>query len=248
MDSVPNDCNSSYPYRLSNGACNNLQHKWWGRASTHYQRFASASYADGVGSPRVRSSTGTLPNARSLALNVLPPNPQDSSLSQAFIYFGQFVAHDLLRSAFGNLECVCKSQDPMCVNIPILQSESNPSFIGQKCIPLRRNLDSKTATFCNIGHREQFTIRTHWLDNDNVYGTLDEDQKKIRLGQNGLLKTSDLPNSNFEGLPIDNLSKCQQDISKNSFGCFFSGDDRVESNVFLTSMHTVSFKMLLLIY
>jgi peroxidase len=161
-----NDCDPQFPYRFSNGACNNLGKKWWGRSSTHFQRFAPAAYDDGVSAPREFSAKGDthLPNPRTLAANILPPNPQMSTLSQAFTYFGQFVAHDLVRAAFGTVECVCSTSDPLCINIPIPSSEADPNFSSQKCIPLRRNLDSKSATFCNTPHREQFTLRTHWLD------------------------------------------------------------------------------------
>ena len=123
-----------------------------------------------------------------------------SGLSQAFLYFGQFVAHDLARTSFGIKECLCGTTDPTCFNIQIPNTETSPGFVNQSCLPLKRNLDSKTANICNIGHREQFTLRTHWLDNDNIYGMSDDDLSALRLGQKGLLKTSDLPNSNFEGL------------------------------------------------
>jgi len=75
-------------------------------------------------------------------------------------------------------------------------------------------------------------------NSDNIYGVNDQEVSNIRLRKNGLLKTSKLPNTIFDGLPIENLTQCQK--AKNNFGCFFSGDERVESNVFLTSIHTVS--------
>ena len=241
LDNLRNDCNSTNPYRLTNGVCNNLNHKWWGRSSTHYQRFAPAAYDDSFSSPRTRSTNGsTLPNPRFLASNVLPPNPQMSSLSQAFIFFGQFVAHDLVRNSFGIKECLCGSKDPLCFNIQIPNTETSPGFSNQSCIPLRRNLQSKSASECNVRHREQFNLRSHYLDNSNIYGSSDADLSALRLGQNGLLKTSDLPNSNFEGLPVSNLSICSKSNSLPSFGCFFSGDDKVESNVYLTSINTVN--------
>ena len=243
LDSLVNDCNSTYPYRLSNGACNNLMHKWWGRANTHFRRFAKQAYGDGVGTPRTISSQNgqALPNARSLAQKILPPNPQNSPLSQVFTYFGQFVAHDILRAAFGTVECLCgnPTRDPLCFNIPIPATETDPAMKSQSCIPLKRDLDSKTAAMCNLGHRQQFNIRTHWLDSDNIYGVSDADAADLRSMQNGLLKSSVLPNSDFEGLNIADMTRCLNPPASTNYGCFITGDDRAETNIYLTSMHTV---------
>ena len=97
---------------------------------------------------------------------------------------------------------------------------------------MKRNFDSQTASACNIGHREQFNLRSHYIDNNNIYGTSDAELNALRLGQNGLFKTSSLPNSNREGLPLSNPSICTRGLSQSSFGCFSAGDDRADANVF----------------
>ena len=151
--------------------------------------------------------------------------------------FAQFVSHDLVGTPDGGKECLCNKYDPTCFNIPILAAETHPAFINQSCIPMRRNLDSKLAYQCNVGHREQMTTNTHWLDNDNLYGKSDKDLEKLRTGKSGLLKSSALPNSKFEGLPIDDIEQCEK--PGKSFGCFFAGDVRAEQSVMLTAIHTV---------
>ena len=234
------ECDKDYAYRLPNGACNNLLHPWWGSAFSPYKRLAKPAYDDFVNTPRTKAVQigQKLPNARVIAANVLAFNPVDSELSIAFSFFGQFASHDLLNTPDDGKECLCGTKDPSCFNIPILAAETNPAFTSQECIPLKRNLDSKIADQCNLGHREQMSRNTHWLDIDQMYGHSEQDLKKIRLGKDGLLKFSMLPNSLFEGLPIDNIKKCKK--PGKSFGCFFSGDQRVEQSVMLTSIHTVN--------
>ena len=225
---------------MPNGACNNLRYPWWGSAYSPYKRLAEPAYDDFVNTPRTKAVQigQKLPNARVLAANVLAPNPTDSELSIAFTYFGQFIAHDLLNTPDGGKECVCDTKDPSCFNIRILAVEKEPAFTSQECIPLRRNLNSKIANQCNLGHREQMSKNTHWLDNDQMYGKSEKDLDKLRTGHGGLLKSSVLPDSKLEGLPIENAGQCIK--PGKSFGCFFAGDNRVEQNVMLTSMQTVN--------
>ena len=196
-------------------------------------------YDDLVNTPRTKAAKigETLPNARVLAAQVLEFNPVESELSTAFTYFSQFVSHDLVGTPDDGKECFCDKVDPACFNIPILAVEKEPAFVNQLCIPMRRNLNSKIADLCHVDHREQMSKNTHWLDNDNIYGISGKDLEKLRTGQNGLLKSSNLPNSKFEGLPINDLEQCVK--PGKSYGCFFAGDDRLENSVMLTTMHTV---------
>jgi len=46
----------------------------------------------------------------------------------------------------------------------------------------------------------------------------------------------------LESLSILNINECIQNATTTS-GCFLSGDDRVDQNVFLTSMHTVFLRL-----
>ena len=239
LDGYRNECDRDYPYRLPNGACNNLKNPWWGSTYSPYKRLAQPDYDDFLNSPRTKATRIglKLPNARLLAANVLAAKPKESELSAAFTYFGQFISHELMETPDDRKECFCDKLDTSCFNIPVLAAEKEPSFINQPCIPLRRNLNSKIANQCNFGQREQMTSRTHWLDNDSLYGESEKDFRRLRTGKNGLLKSSVLPDTKFEGLPIDNIEQCQK--PGKSFGCFFAGDSKVEQSVMLTSLHTV---------
>ena len=87
-----------------------------------------------------------------------------------------------------------------------------------------------------MGFREQLTKRTHYLDNDNVYSANLNDNKELRYGYKGLLKTSQIPGSPYESLPRKTAEFCDQPAR---IGCFFAGDERLEENTFLTTMHTL---------
>ena len=239
MDDSDYSCDELYPYRMPNGGCNNLNSPWWGTAQSPYKRLAAPDYDNFFNSPRVKAKQigERLPNARLLAFNVLPPNPVYSELSNAFTYFAQFVAHDLVGTLDDGKQCYCHTNDPDCFNIPILASEQDDTFAKQSCIPLRRNLNSEIAYECEFDHREQMSKNTHWLDNDQMYGQSKSDLKRLRAYKHGLLKSSVLPNTKHEGLPIESKRQCKK--PGKSFGCFFAGDNRVESSVMLTSIQTV---------
>jgi len=39
-------CDPEFPYRQTDGSCNNLDNLWWGQAETPFKRFIEADYSD----------------------------------------------------------------------------------------------------------------------------------------------------------------------------------------------------------
>ena len=46
---------------------------------------------------------------------------------------------------------------------------------------------------CKLGIREQVNLLSHYCDMSQVYGVTKDDNAKIRLGKDGLLKASAIP-------------------------------------------------------
>ena len=77
----------------------------------------------------------------------------------------------------------------------------------------------------NNGERVYENEITSWIDGSQVYGSTLAVAKKLRTFKDGKLKSS----AGGKFLPEEN-------------GLFLAGDERVNENIFLTSMHTLFMK------
>jgi len=228
-------CNPKYRYRSITGLCNNLEHIWYGAADTPFDRVLLPQYDDGYNSPRRFSADPgyDLPNPR-LISQTESTQQTTADVSELFIFFGQFSAHDhVLTPTIEDLNCNnCSTQNPMCFNFYI---DDGDRFMNSRdCMPFRRNLDQSTVFDCPSKFRNQFNANTHFMDAGNVYGSTEEENEKVRLFKDGLLKFSEIPGSSIEALPIVDKSQCPM---RN--GCFVAGDERAEENSLLTVVHTI---------
>ena len=193
-------------------------------------------YDNKINTPITLTKSGEpLPSARLIANTLLLPNPTDSEFTYQFMTFGQFVAHDITRAVESSAKCDCNSYDPDCFNIPVPKGDSS---FNDSCIPFARSAASLSLYFnCYLGAREQANNMTHYMDLDNLYGRTVKDNIKLRAGNGGLLKSSKIPGSPFEGLPLQNPSLGCPIMAKK--GCFFAGDANVEQNEMLSATHTI---------
>lgn len=236
-------CNPSYPYRTSNGSCNNIDYPWWGMAESPYKRLLPPDYDDGVTVPRIRSYLPGkfLPNARRISLIVHKPHKSVSDWTNMMMFFGQSVAHDLSLIASATeysgkpKSCSCYSKDPDCFNIPIPYEDYYNK--DQACITFVRSSASVKDFDCNLGPREQLNLMTHWLDLSTLYGTSTRVTNKLRLYRGGLLKYSLSQYSRLQELPRRPGSRCPTYSRLEK--CFIAGDPRVEDNDFLKSVQTI---------
>ena len=87
---------------------------------------------------------------------------------------------------------------------------------------------------------------THWLDGSNIYGSTKDLGSSLRAFSNGQLAFS-VDSYNRQLLPISNdpdRSCCPGAINScpAAVRCYNAGDDRVNENPLLTTMHTIWFR------
>ncbi len=234
------DCDKNYPYRTMDGSCNNLAYTWWGRAGTPYKRLLKSAYQDNIEVPRVMSEYGgLLPNPRQISLTVHEPIASKSEWSHMALFFAQNLAHDVSLIAASSSssnnndenKCECGTKDEDCFNIRI--PDNDYYNIDRTCMPFLRSAASPRDPHCSLGPREQLNMLTHWLDMSQLYGSSDERTNQLRLFKQGLLKYSQIAESDFEFLPKRRKS-CPIESK-----CYMAGETRAEDNAFLLSMHTI---------
>lgn len=87
---------------------------------------------------------------------------------------------------------------------------------------------------CALGPREQMNFATTFLDGSAIYGSTPKSSEELRFLKSGLLKMdigSVLPQD--EGNP-----NCRSQPDRGDF-CLRSGDERVNHNVALATLHTL---------
>jgi len=236
-------CDSAYPWRSIDGSCNNKWNPWWGAALTPYQRFAEPAYDDGYNAPRKYAKDGSkLPNPRKVAMYVHAPEPTRSDWSHMFLWFAQFLIHDVTKIAStvyydGNQKyCKCGSADPDCISIPIPYEDYWNK--DQKCISVTRSAPAARYFDCYMGPREQLNLASSWLDLGLLYGSSLHKSKELRSYERGLLKVSYNKYSKLEHLPYRDYVKSCKGLKPRE-KCYNAGDSRHEDNAFLNTIHTI---------
>ena len=158
--------------------------------------------------------------------------------------WGQFLDHDITATAetmvsgnFSEANPCCRS-NPNDENCYVIDVEED-SFYRPKngirdvtCLEFHRS-----RIYCeeNGAKREQFNENTHYIDASNVYGHSVGEAEKIRLKEDGLLKTSTTNGSIF--LPL--LEERRPGRDGNLDIEEFAGDFRAREMPGLLTMHTL---------
>ncbi|XP_065146492.1 myeloperoxidase-like [Paramisgurnus dabryanus] len=185
----------------------------------------------------------------------------DREFSYMLSIFGQWINHDLslapsspsIKSFSNGLNCVesCERSEP-CFPIQVPKRDSHLS--PNSCMPVFRS--SPTCGSGNTAYmfggsanvREQINSLTAFLDAGQVYGSEDGLAKDLRDLSNdgGLLRVNKQYSDNGrEHLPFTsvNSNMCAtrrqtlNDTSLTEVPCFTAGDDRVNQNIVITSLH-----------
>lgn len=279
--------------RSVDGRCNNLKNPTWGATETVFARLLQPAYDDGLGTMRSRSVMGGidgnyvgLPHGRQISLCTSPLRDfKHPWMSQAAVFFGQFIDHDLVLSTchtyitcanahvttylfdekVANVILILISfaapstdvvgsdgspEPPKCCDIPqqclhddcfqiqIGADDESYSRIGQRCMEFVRSVPALQES-CDLGHREQLSEVTHYLDLSTVYGSSTDKQNSLRSFQNGLLAANNIrAHGGGELLPgADDTSECKKtdDMHK----CFSAGDERVNLQPMLIAYQTI---------
>lgn len=228
-------------YRTPNGECNNVKYPMWGVTGAAYLRVMPSQYDDGVGTPRTmspvtgRALTDALTVSRGVVKNGRNQAHDHDHLTALAAVWGEFVTNDISYTLpLSGYEQCCDSMFAI--------SRENP----MECFPISASSDS--ATFCqeyvrsaiglkpgcSLGPREQMNFATAFLDGSAIYGSTPKSSEDLRLLEGGRLK-------------LDRGRVLEQDAhnpncraSKNSeYECLKSGDERVNHNAALASLHTL---------
>ena len=211
-------------YRSFDGTGNNLAHPFWGSAVTDYARMAPVDYADGIAAARLAGR----PNPRSVGLALMRQTgtqPNNRNLSGYVYAFGNFLAHDTDRTNSGTTEFV---------NFMIPSGDD--IYVSGQTIRLGRSRFNPSTGTSVSNPRQQTNFTTAFIDGSAIYGSNPTTASILRGGPanpGAKLRTSNDINGDGENL-----------LPRNAFGPdltapFVAGDDRVNDNIPLTSLHTL---------
>ncbi|KAF7492476.1 Peroxidase, partial [Sarcoptes scabiei] len=247
-------CDDKILYRLPDGTCNNLIHTGQGKSVSTFSRLLPPDYADGINEPRRARDGSELPNARLVSLSIAQESqPQSSQYSLMLMQFGQFVDHDLSRTALtrthDNNKISCCDENlirdprflhPACFIIPVPSQDQFLLSKSQTCINFVRSAPAVNPK-CRFGPREQLNQLSSYLDGNNIYGASETESKRLRLFQGGKLRFTMMNERPF--LPLKesmNSSNFNCHVPKNTnMRCFETGDIRGNEVVDLIVLHTI---------
>ncbi|GFW39290.1 peroxidasin-like protein [Trichonephila clavipes] len=227
-------------YRAYSGYCNNVQNPRWGNANTAYVRYLSPDYSNSVNSPRQSTTGGHLPGAHHVSSAVHSDSERPHPHLTVFLaIFAEFVFHDIFHTS---QSAGYRGHRIRCCGVP-------KNFLHPECYPIVDDNVTNKQSFCvnyvrssnvpragcTLGPREQINQVTSFLDGSAIYGSSEEEVKRLRTYKHGLLKTQE----GLELLPPDtsNPHDCRESDSRHK--CFLAGDVRVNENVGLMVMHTL---------
>ncbi|GAB6032142.1 hypothetical protein CHUAL_010797 [Chamberlinius hualienensis] len=237
-------------YRTFDGSCNNVNNPNLGKSFFAFPRLIPPAYADGMSTPRRAADGSDLPSPRlvsaSLVTDANMPDPFNTNMIMAF---GQFLDHDLTRTAINkgpnNTGIACCRREMIenpslrhaeCLPISIPTNDPFYGQFNQTCMEFVRSLAAPRPD-CRVGPREQMNQITSFIDASNIYGSTKEESNDLRTFQGGKLQVSRVNNADmlpFVTTKPDFCSKPDQGLF-----CFKAGDTRVNEQISLTVIHTV---------
>uniref|UniRef100_UPI0037E8B786 eosinophil peroxidase isoform X2 n=1 Tax=Semicossyphus pulcher TaxID=241346 RepID=UPI0037E8B786 len=220
-------------------------------------------------SPNRTINNFMLPLVRQVSNNILATRDEDVVNDTEFTHmvtiFGQWNDHDLtftpfspsIRSFSNGIDCdeSCEKTEP-CIPIAIPPGDPRIPSGPDSCIPAFRSAPVCGSGFSayNFGgeanQREQINSLTAFLDLSQVYGSEDSLALNLREVSNndGLLRVNtEFTDRGRELLPFQKLEmnmcatrrRVTNDTNAREVPCFLAGDERVNENIALTSMHTL---------
>ncbi|XP_058268480.1 eosinophil peroxidase isoform X2 [Hemibagrus wyckioides] len=189
----------------------------------------------------------------------------DNEFTLLITFFGQWNDHDLsftpmspsIRSFSNGINCddSCERSEP-CFPIQIPRDDPRLPSGPNNCLPVFRS-----APACGSGYsaymfggvprvREQINTLTSFLDAGQLYGSEDGLSRDLRDLSNdaGLMRVNDrFKDNGRELLPFTRVvskmcttrNRIQNTTGLEEVPCFIAGDERVDENIALTSLHTL---------
>lgn len=244
-----------YLYRSINGSCNHISDGNKGEAFTGYTRLLYPDYLDGIQEPRRAVNKKPLPSPRTVSSLVVDHAEHlDDRLTLAVMQWGQFIEHDLSRTAAAvmvhtenPIECCTiegtnlspRYVHPFCSPVLVPTNDTYYSKKGLDCMNYVRSILALRSD-CSFGPTNQLNQATHFLDGSQIYGSTYRKTNALRSFVGGKLDVSSLNGRHF--LPISQNPEEDCHLRSVQGSCFKSGDSRVNFQPQLTAMHTVWFR------
>lgn len=237
-------CNENARFRTADGTCNNLENPARGSADEKFIRLVPNAYGNCISSLRETKDGKELPNAREVSFkvhgsNADRTNPDSRVLTHLTMNWGQFMDHDITLAEFPGINCEPPTDNPECVNIHI--PENDTIFLDRDVeeFEVERDAIHKPEKVCKLAPREHTNVITTYIDASNVYGSSEEEEESLRA-PDGLMKVvkpvQGCPLGDF--LPPASLETFCPSLDP-STPCFLAGDERVNENQGLMSVHTL---------
>ncbi|CAI9737911.1 chorion peroxidase-like [Octopus vulgaris] len=243
-------CDNNSKYRTANGSCNNLNYPYWGKSFTPLLRMRPPYYQDTIFTPRNKSiQNAALPGPREISVSFhqkIEDPVLDHSTTHLTAVFGEFLMRDIayvptMQASTGKRYDCCKfgfMSGHMCM--PINTCKADPFFTAynRKCLSFARSATSPPLN-CKLGPREQLNQNTHFIDVSQIYGSDESTTNSLRTMVAGKMKTSAIGDGM---MPLDlfNAANCKlRNVNGNITYCFSGGDDRLNENPLLLSLHAV---------
>lgn len=140
-------------------------------------------------------------NSSGAASDNLLIGTQHSHMTTMMSFFGQFLFHDLAfinqYSGYGSTLIKCcdvnsNSQHPECLPIEYKDNEQNYCLDYVRSMPAIRS-------GCNLGHRDQLNLVSSFIDASVIYGSSEEQMRRLRTFHGGKLKSQKWPISSSTG-------------------------------------------------
>ncbi|XP_071379246.1 eosinophil peroxidase-like isoform X1 [Centroberyx affinis] len=188
----------------------------------------------------------------------------DSLYTHLVTIFGQWTDHDLtftphspvIRSFNNGIDCddSCERSEP-CFPVTIPTKDPRFGRNSEECIPFFRS--SAACGSGNTGHifgastvRQQMNSITAFIDVGQVYNSEEAKARNLRdlTNDKGLLRVNtEYNDSGRELLPFATMganmcasrASITNDTNAKEVPCFLAGDERVNENIALTSIHTL---------
>ncbi|KAI3386617.1 hypothetical protein SNEBB_008749 [Seison nebaliae] len=237
-------CNGDYPYRSADGGCNNLHVPYWGAANVPFKRYVEADYDrhNRLDAFRETSSDGWfLPSPRLISrrFHSIGRDVADNRYTTMLMNFGQFLDHDITTTLMsrdengGSIDCRCsRFTHPECY--PLFIDDDDKLKGKQDCFNFVRSATARLGEQCPRQMREQVNGITSFIDGSQIYGSTLPIQISLRTMKDGKLKASD-----NQMLPHDDTMGCIDKSKPKNVHCFAAGDNRVNTQPLLVSLHTL---------
>ncbi|MEQ8824379.1 MAG: peroxidase family protein [Filomicrobium sp.] len=214
--------------RESDGTGNNLANDLWGAAGEQLIRITYADYADAIDEPEDRGNAREISNAMA---DLPDGTPNTFDTSQLFIFFGQYIDHDL--------DLV--GEDANAGHMTTVVPNGDPVFPDGSHLTLERSA-VVPGTGENGQAREHANLITSYLDASNVYGSSEAVTNVLRDGAYMITNADGGAATVADIEAVHGVGAAAGLFMGNPGTAHVLGDVRSDENIALTSMHEIWMK------